>query len=231
MKRIITIVFLSVVFSSCQKESFTPNQINDIVAANTTTEEKVAPIPLTTICGKVWMAKNLEVTRYRNGDKILKVSSPGEWKNLTVGAWCWYFNDSVNFGSYGKLYNGYAITDPRGLAPEGYHIPTNDEVLEIQNTFGGPYLTGNELKSTTGWDHGNYGYNGTNSTGFNGLPGGYRLANGNFNAVGYIGNWWVAPTPGLTDIKMFYLHSAGGYMTIAGGDLKAAQNVRCVKDY
>lgn len=73
-----------------------------------------------------WSSVNLSVIRYRNGDEIPQVQDPNEWANLTTGAWCYYNNDPNN-ESYGKLYNWYAIEDPRGLAPEGWHVPLDSE--------------------------------------------------------------------------------------------------------
>ncbi|MEO0036985.1 MAG: hypothetical protein RIQ59_196 [Bacteroidota bacterium] len=75
----------------------------------------------------IWAERNLDVTRYRNGDLIPEVQDPIEWSKLTTGAWCYYNNDPENGKKYGKLYNEYAKNDPRGLAPIGYHIPSNYE--------------------------------------------------------------------------------------------------------
>lgn len=235
MKTLCTLILALFFFSSCQKvdlakESASLNSTENINASTSSLEAKVPPTPLTTICGKVWMAKNLEVSSYRNGDKILKVTSPGEWKNLTVGAWCWYYNDSANFGYYGKLYNSYAVNDPRGLAPAGYHIPSEQELIDMQTCLGGETLAGAELKSTSGWIYNNFGYNGTNSTGFNGLPGGYRLDNAYFNAVNFIGNWWASKTAGSLYQKMFYLHQSNSYMKIVPADPGGGFNIRCIKD-
>jgi uncharacterized protein (TIGR02145 family) len=73
--------------------------------------------------GKRWGKKYATTTTYRNGDPIPQVTDSAEWAALTTGAWCWYNNDSANEATYGKLYNWYAATDPRGIAPYGYRIP------------------------------------------------------------------------------------------------------------
>jgi uncharacterized protein (TIGR02145 family) len=73
--------------------------------------------------GKRWQTKYATTTTYRNGDPIPQVTDDAQWASLTTGAWCWYNNDSANEATYGKLYNWYAATDPRGLAPYGYRIP------------------------------------------------------------------------------------------------------------
>ncbi|HEV7621116.1 MAG TPA: FISUMP domain-containing protein, partial [Flavisolibacter sp.] len=73
-----------------------------------------------TICNQTWMVENLDVSNYRNGDPIPQVKDQQTWVDLTTSAWCWYNNDSAKYGSiYGKLYNWYAVNDPRGLAPKG----------------------------------------------------------------------------------------------------------------
>jgi uncharacterized protein (TIGR02145 family) len=154
--------------------------------------------PTVKICNQTWMAKNLDVARYRNGDIIPQVTDPTEWANLTTGAWCWYNNDSATYGSvYGRLYNWYAVNDPRGLAPEGWHVPSNSEwdmmtkcLDETVDTTCNPCWSGNnigtKLKNSTGWYNGG---NGTNGSDFGGLPGGYRL-NLSFNEIGSNAIWW-----------------------------------------
>ena len=141
---------------------------------------------------QIWMAENLNVSHYRNGDIIPEVKNPDEWSKLTTGAWCYYENDSENGKTYGKLYNWFAVNDPRGLAPEGWHIPTDAEWThlteylggkEIEKTYQGIYYweiadVGGKLKATTLWKSPNEGA--TNSSGFTAFPGGYRYDDGDF---------------------------------------------------
>ena len=63
---------------------------------------------------QTWTTKNLDVSAYKNGDAIPQVQDEEEWANLTTGAWCYYENDTENGTTYGKLYNWYAVNDPRG---------------------------------------------------------------------------------------------------------------------
>ena len=74
---------------------------------------------------QTWSAQNLDVTTYKNGDAIPQVQDAEAWKNLTTGAWCYYENKTSYGTTYGKLYNWYAVTDARGLAPQGFHVPTD----------------------------------------------------------------------------------------------------------
>src|ERR1035437_2945754 len=103
----------------------------------------LASIPSVTICTQVWMLNNLEVTTYRNGDPIPQVTDPAAWGLLSTGAWCWYNNDSAtNASTYGKLYNWYAVNDPRGLAPTGWHVPSDAEWTTLSTCLGGAFVAG-----------------------------------------------------------------------------------------
>ena len=148
--------------------------------------------PVVWICCNPWMTKNLDVSTYRNGDPIPNVTDAAQWAALTTGAYCYYNNDSASYAAtYGKLYNWYAVTDPRGLAPEGWHIPTILEWSTLSTCLGGYTAAGGPMKEmgTTHWTTPNTGA--TNYSGFNALPGGYRLnSNGLFYSNGTIGFWW-----------------------------------------
>ncbi len=145
-----------------------------------------------------WTKKNLDVSTYRNGDIIPEVKNPSMFTRLTTGAWCYYNNDPENGKTYGKLYNWYAIDDPRGLAPEGYHIPSAKEVDLLLDYLGGGDI-GYKLKEagTKHWNEPNY-YIGnsniyqmnSNSSNFTGLPGGTRKETGEFVGIGNKGAWW-----------------------------------------
>ena len=131
------------------------------------------------ICNQIWMGCNLDIDYYRNGDPIPEVKDHTQWENLTTGAWCYNNNDSTNGKIYGKLYNWYAVNDPRGLAPEDWHIPTNEEWIELENCLGDIKTAGGKLKSTGTFENGDglwYAPNvgATNSSGFSGIPGGLR---------------------------------------------------------
>jgi len=154
-------------------------------------EDTTTPYPTITIGTQVWMQKNLNVCKYRNGDPIPQVTDPTQWGNLTTGAWCYYENNTANGTVYGKLYNWYAVNDPRGLAPVGFHVPSETEWNTLVAFLGGFNIAGGKMKATgtTLWKSPNV--NATNTSGFTGLPGGYRSADGNwFSHVGEKGYWW-----------------------------------------
>jgi uncharacterized protein (TIGR02145 family) len=155
------------------------------------------------IGNQVWMAENLKVTRYRNGDAILNVKSSSNWQFLSSGAYCAYNNDNGNVATYGLLYNWYAVADNRNIAPEGWHVPTDEDWKELEMHLGMSRSEadeggsrgadeGGKLKEagTASWNSPNSGA--TNSSGFTALPGGYRYSNGAFIDMGDYGFWWSA---------------------------------------
>ena len=108
-----------------------------------------------TIGKQVWMTVNLNVDKFRNGDPIPEVKSEEEWQMADENgqpAWSYYDNDPANAEKYGKLYNWHAVNDPRGLAPEGWHIPNENELDELINFLGGIDLAGVKMKTSSGWD-------------------------------------------------------------------------------
>ena len=168
--------------------------------------------------------KNLNVSKYRNGDAIPQVQDADAWSNLTTGAWCYYDNKKSYGTKYGKLYNWYAVNDPRGLAPKGYHIPTDEEWTILTDNLGDE--AGTKMKSTTGWEYGN----GTNTSGFAGLPGGYRYSNGNFFNIGAIGNWWSSSESYAYGAWSRYLGNNNGNVNRYNYDKHYGFSVRCLRD-
>jgi uncharacterized protein (TIGR02145 family) len=147
------------------------------------------------INGNEWLAKNLNVSHFNNGDPISQAKTEEEWfKAGEEGkpAWCYYNNDKNNEATFGKLYNWHAVNDPRGLAPKGWHVATINEFEDLSNHLGGEDNSGEKLKSNKGWENPaifnakKHSGNGTNESGFTGLPGG-----GRFNDEGEFGNQYV----------------------------------------
>jgi uncharacterized protein (TIGR02145 family) len=141
-------------------------------------------IPQVKIGSQIWAKRNLDVSTYRNGDTIPQVTDPAEWRSLTTGAWCYYNNDPAMGEIYGKLYNWYALTDTRGLAPEGWKIPSDSDWNILSNYLGGDSIAGGKLKSTgtNYWLTSNY--YGTDDYGFESLPTGCRGKDGTFAGLG-----------------------------------------------
>lgn len=141
---------------------------------------------------QTWIVENLKVTHYRNGDPITNITVNTAWPIATIGAYCWYDNDIANKTTYGALYNWHTVSDSRGLAPEGWHVPTDNEWSTLINYLGGSSVAGGKLKETgiTHWNSPNVGA--TNESGFTGLPSGSRITNGSFKFMGINGTWWSA---------------------------------------
>ncbi len=174
---------------------------------------------------QVWTAKNLDVTKYRNGDAIPQVQDKNAWAKLKTGAWCYYENKTANGTTYGKLYNWYAVKDPRGLAPKGYHIPTDAEWTILSENLGDQ--AGTKMKSTAGWDNNG---NGNNTSGFAGLPGGCRYYYGSFSDVGADGYWWSSSED--VTIYAWYrpLYNNDGNVNRSVSIKQAGFSVRCLRD-
>ncbi len=185
------------------------------------------------ICNQIWMDKNLDVSTYRNGDPIPNVTDPTAWAALTTGAYCYYNNDSATYAAtYGKLYNWYAVNDPRGLAPAGWHVPTDAEWTTLESCVEliDPGNAGGTLKETgtTHWNGLNTGA--TNSSGFTGLPGGYRYVNGAFSYVGEYGRWWSSTENNAASAWTRRLYYDDGGVSRNGTNKYYGFSVRCLRD-
>jgi uncharacterized protein (TIGR02145 family) len=190
------------------------------------------------IGNQIWMTKNLDVAVFRNGDSIPQAKTKEEWRKAgrnRQAAWCYYENDSLNGKQYGRLYNWYAVSDPRGLAPEGWHIPTAEEWLTLLNTLGGKKAnTGEKMKSTEGW---NENGNGNNASGFNALPGGSRMTshifvkNKGFGGKGEMTMWWSSKRYRKgDDVFCLVIYGSKKKATYWWDHEMEGMSVRCVKN-
>ncbi|CAN5406332.1 hypothetical protein BH10BAC3_BH10BAC3_39660 [soil metagenome] len=188
--------------------------------------------PGVTICNQVWMQKNLDVSKYRNGDDIPQVTDPVAWASLTTGAWCWYNNDSANYAStYGKLYNWFAVKDIRVLAPQGWHVSSDGEWAATSTCLGNLPVAGGKMKQTgtLHWLSPNTGA--SNSSGFEALPGGSRDNNGIFQNLGQYGCFWSTFNgPNTTSLYRFLYNLSSDLSSNIYIDKHSGFSVRCVKD-
>ena len=181
------------------------------------------------IGNQVWMSKNLNVSTFRNGDEIPHARSNKEWEKASDNkqpAWCFYGNDSIKGKKVGKLYNWYAVYDPRGIAPPGYHVPSNDE-WEVLSDFLGNEKVGDKLKMNGGWS-GNG--NGTNEFSFSAHPGGYRGYNGAFHDFGKYGYWWCSSDEHEKFAWFRFLYYASDGLKSGSNFKERGMSVRCIKD-
>lgn len=224
-----------------------------------------------TIGTQVWSTKNLDVSSFRNGDPIPQAKTKEEWEQAGKNkqpAWCYYDNDPANGAKYGKLYNWYAVIDERGLAPSGYHIPSDAEWEILVSYLGN--AAGVKMKAASGWKSYKMGGsktcpnckdwsdeyrnkvpchtckdtrsvsaptvthsgNGTNSSGFSGLPGGFRYkGTGTFIQLGESGKWWssTVSTTGYAWSRIIFKEH--GFVTRYGGsEVEEGLSVRCLRN-
>ncbi|NMC36897.1 MAG: hypothetical protein GYA41_01065 [Bacteroidales bacterium] len=180
------------------------------------------------IGNQIWAVANLNVMTFRNADTIPEAKTNEEWVSAgTEGkpAWCYYNNDPKNGPKYGKLYNWFAVTDPRGLAPKGWSLPDASDWAQLAAHLGGSGTAGNKLKSSSGWAD---GYIGTNESGFNALPGGYRVENGKFLNIGSIATWWTT-TEGKPGTAIDLYIGQRGSLERSNNPKPVGESVRCIK--
>ena len=192
---------------------------------------------------QMWTLQNLDVTTYRNGDPIPEVKDIAQWSTLTTGAWCYFNNDPAMGAIYGKLYNWYAVNDARGLAPAGWHVPTDAEwkTLEMYlgmtqaQADGSSYrgtTEGGKMKEagTTHWSSPNTGA--VNTSGFTALPGSIRLGTGSFGgaASGTSGVWWTSTEQSATSAWGRWLYYSGADVLRNFYNKHVGFSIRCVKD-
>ncbi|MBL0013595.1 MAG: fibrobacter succinogenes major paralogous domain-containing protein [Flavobacterium sp.] len=188
------------------------------------------------IGNQVWMYKNLAVSTYRNGDAIQYVDTSNEvavWPDLTTGAWCNYQDNSLNDAIYGKLYNWYAVNDPRGLAPVGYHVPSSEEWNTLISYLGGTAVAGEKLRSVSRWQTtGEENYTFLNRSGFTGLPGGYRSSalDLNYYSIGITGRWWSSTQNGQALANIVKLDAGYRRCEVGPNRKNFGYSVRCIKD-
>lgn len=177
-----------------------------------------------------WMAENLRVTKYKNGDPIPNITDNTQWGNLTSGAWSHYNNDSQYENLYGKLYNWHVMGyDGELVCPSGWHVPSGDDWFDLFYPLGGTAIAGGKMKSigTQYWNSPNT--DATNESGFSALPAGYRDGwGGSFSGMGNEATFWES-NAGSTG----YYHSV---ITYHGGVnngvylLRQGRSIRCIKD-
>ena len=182
---------------------------------------------LVAIGDQCWFAENLRTEHYVNGDAIPGELSDGEWSSTTNGAQAIFANDASNLTDYGRLYNWFAVDDARGLCPSGWHVPTDVEYTTLTDGLGGTSVAGGKMKSSP---EDSPAWNGTNTSGFSGLAGGYRDYYGGFYNGGYGGYFWSATAAGVssawlreldggdTEVNRYYNYRPYGF------------SVRCVRD-
>ncbi len=212
--------------------SFVPIEFNPDLTYGTITDQEGNTYKTITIGTQTWMAENLKVTKYRNGDPIPNLDASEDWDELTTGACCYFNNESIFFNIYGMLYNWYAINDSRNIAPSGWHVPTFDEWTTLVD-----FLGGEESSRFRLMEQGSYHWSppthGKNDSGFTALAAGAlktdSIRNG-FCCIASEAYFWSSDDDSTNsawnlsikpsyDIKVFYTNKK-----------TFAFSVRCIKD-
>ncbi len=179
------------------------------------------------------MVENLNASTFRNGDSIPRAKTRETWEkagNDSQPAWCYYENNPTHEDEYGKLYNWYAVNDPRGIAPKGWHVPSDAEWKTLIDFLGGKSVAGGKMKASgfTHWKIPNIGV--TNKSGFSALPGGLRYIDGEYNDLGDDVYFWSSTNYGSDDawyrIMGYYFPNV--YRNYY--DKRHGFSVRCVRD-
>ena len=191
-----------------------------------------------------WFAENLRSELYLNGDSIPASLSDEEWADTSSGAVAVFgegnsdcsesspdgdaCDKAWSLNEYGRLYNWHAVDDARGLCPSGWHVPSKDEFDTLIEHLGGSLTAGTQMKTDYGWEEGK---NGTNSSGFSGLPGGKRAhSSGSFLNAGGSTGWWTTSTNPSYPNNATQLVT-GNSWTVWVGDVKeTGSSVRCIQD-
>lgn len=218
------------------------NTVSEPIFGGTITDVEGNIYNTVTIGSQTWMMENLKTTHYRDSTLIPILKDSAAWANTTSDAYCWYKNDSIAYKeNFGALYNWYTVNTGK-LAPKGWHVASADEWLLLENNIS-TYINKSKsiaktIASKVLWaralNSGTVGYepNLNNYSGFNALPGGYRLNNiHSFSKMDSIGAWW---TSSQSDTIRFSwsISIANDQSTI---DRRAQQkwygfSVRCIKD-
>ncbi|NND32783.1 MAG: hypothetical protein HKN76_09345 [Saprospiraceae bacterium] len=186
--------------------------------------------PTVLIGNQEWMQENLRTGKYLNGEQIPMVGDNLQWQELNTGAYSWYEHQNMAENVYGKLYNWYAVIDPRGLCPTGWRIPTATDWVALINFLGGANLAGGKMKETSlrYWNSPNT--SATNESGFTGLPSGLRGFNGSFLFQGNSGSWWSSSSDGTLDVYMQSISYNSGISSPYYEDRRSGISVRCIKN-
>ena len=202
--------------------------------SNDSTKSKIYSFKTVNIGNQNWMAENLNVDKFRNGEKIPQAKSAKEWSEMKGPKWCYYNFDHTNGEKYGKLYNWEAIRDPRGITPKGWHVPTDKEWSELFNFYYNQdkFSVENKLKSIDGWNTDESGYRGgNNESGFNGLPAGKcQQFYGTSQGATFFTEWWSSSLASYGSGFTYKIPSEYNDFVIQHSNLDDGHSIRCIED-
>ena len=178
-----------------------------------------------------WMAENLKVTKYRNGDEITHITVNSIWSSNTDGAYGYYENNTTNRDTYGMLYNWYAVdnSSSRYICPEGWHVPTNSEFSNLKTELGSNPAAKLKETGTVHWANESTGT--SNSSGFTALPAGYRIYNnGTYTNLRNYTYFWTSSTSGTSGTYRFLSTNSSTSFSSNNNYKTYGFSVRCIED-
>ena len=187
-----------------------------------------------------WFVENLRTPQFADGSVIPSVAPDGlSWQTHNGPLQCAFGSDEGQVTTYGRLYNGYAVTDARGLCPTGWHVPSDAEFQSLELHLG----MSTAVLQVDGWRSGGQGgkmkassadspgWNGSNSSGLTAIPAGLRSGvTGNFVQNG-VSAYFYTSTPSTLDrlyIRYLYILNDGIYRGPAR--MTSGYSVRCIQD-
>jgi uncharacterized protein (TIGR02145 family) len=189
-----------------------------------------------------WMAENLKVSHYRNGDIIANVPENSLWSSLTTGAWCYNYNESFSECPFGKIYNWYTVADQRNVCPADWHVPTDSEWNDLIGFLDSSFDPNSSFNPTTVYQSSSAGVKmksnwldlsqyATNESGFSGILSGGRTADGTFSS-GNVGIWWSSSENEANNSTAWYraIYSDNGFVGRNDEFKQVGLSVRCLKD-
>lgn len=195
-------------------------------------EPAPADLPTITIGEQVWLARNLDATNFANGDPIPRITGEAAWAAAGAQgqpAQSAYDNDEARAARDGLLYNYAAISDPRGLCPKGFRIPTDADWAQLEATLGKD-VAATRMKTRTGWPDTDTGPgNGTDDVGFGGLPAGFRTQRGDFFLADRVGYFWSLTELSPTTTTAHMLFDYDPKIFRIEYDKAMGMSVRCLK--
>jgi uncharacterized protein (TIGR02145 family) len=177
----------------------------------------------------VWMAENLKVTRYSNGDPIPNIKEPKQWDTLKSGALCDLNDNPPYTKAFGLIYNWYTISDNRNVCPAGWHIPSESEWVDLVSFLAGE--NGKNVASIKSKGKLSPALINLNENMFKVLPEGFRGYDGEFTGIGYGGGGWWSATEAASETAFYHnvdYNTAGSQKM--EGPKRFGYHIRCIKD-
>ncbi|NOU17085.1 MAG: hypothetical protein HOO91_05955 [Bacteroidales bacterium] len=246
--KLVVLGFLLVIASSCSKDNdsepsnptngHTTAVFNPKLKYGSMTDQDGNTYRTITIGTQTWMAENLRTTKYRNGDAITNVTGNAQWGSTTSGAYCYYNNTNSldTIALLGGLYNWYAVSDNRSIAPKGWHVPSEGEWNTLVAYLGGDSIAGYKMKQAPfiEWDGALWigiDHIADNSSGFTANPGGWRwFDTGRYVWVCYDGAWWAVTECGVPYAGVLFLEYFESAVTKICNYKGNGYSVRCIRD-